>query len=133
MKITAFTASLLASALALLALSASQAASNHMAKPTAKKSAAMTRVASATSPNATSDVTIKNFNFGPSAITVAPGTTVTWHNSDGEPHTVVSADGLFRSAALDTDESFSFKFTKTGTFKYVCTIHPRMVATVTVK
>jgi plastocyanin len=80
-----------------------------------------------------SDVTIKNFSFGPNAITVAAGTTVTWHNSDGEPHTVVSADGLFRSAALDTGEAFSFKFTKAGTFKYVCTIHPRMVATVTVK
>jgi plastocyanin len=77
------------------------------------------------------DVTIKNFSFGPSTLTVSPGSTVTWHNSDGEP--VVSADGLFRSAAIDTGESFSFKFTKAGTFKYVCTIHPRMVATVTVK
>ena len=84
-------------------------------------------------PTEKSDVTIKNFNFGPNAITVAAGATVTWHNSDGEPHTVVSADGLFRSAALDTGEAFSFKFTKAGTFKYVCTIHPRMVATVTVK
>jgi plastocyanin len=77
-------------------------------------------------------VTIKNFSFG-QPITVAAGSTVTWHNGDGEPHTVVSADGLFRSAALDTGESFSFKFTKAGTFKYVCTIHPRMVSTVTVK
>jgi plastocyanin len=82
---------------------------------------------------AANDVSIKNFSFGPTAITVAAGTTVNWHNNDGEPHTVVSADGLFRSAALDTGETFSFKFTKAGTFKYVCTIHPRMVATVTVK
>jgi len=82
---------------------------------------------------AASEVAIKNFNFGPPAITVAVGTTVNWHNNDGEPHTVVSADGLFRSAALDTGESFSYTFTKAGTFKYVCTIHPRMVATVTVK
>lgn len=82
---------------------------------------------------AAQDVMIKNFNFGPAALAVAVGTTVNWHNNDGEPHTVVSADGLFRSAALDTGESFSFKFTKAGTFKYVCTIHPRMVATVTVK
>ena len=82
-----------------------------------------------TEPNA---VTIKNFSFG-QPITIRAGSTVTWHNSDGEPHTVVSADGLFRSAALDTGETFSFKFTKTGTFKYVCTIHPRMVSTVTVK
>jgi plastocyanin len=79
------------------------------------------------------DVSIKNFSFGPAAITVPVGTTVNWHNNDGEPHTVVSADGLFRSAALDTGETFSFKFTKAGTFKYVCTIHPRMVASVTVK
>jgi plastocyanin len=77
-------------------------------------------------------VTIKNFSFG-QPVTVAAGSTVTWHNSDGEPHTVVSGDGLFRSAALDTGESFSFKFTKAGTFKYVCTIHPRMVSTVMVK
>ena len=79
------------------------------------------------------DGSIKNFSFGPAAITVPVGTTVNWHNNDGEPHTVVSADGLFRSAALDTGETFSFKFTKAGTFKYVCTIHPRMVASVTVK
>jgi len=82
-----------------------------------------------TQPNA---VTIKNFSFG-QPISVTAGSTVTWRNSDGEPHTVVSVDGLFRSAALDTGETFSFKFTKQGTFKYVCTIHPRMVSTVTVK
>jgi len=120
---------LLASA---LTLSTAEATAKHMVQPGAKKSSAVARVASATPPKAASDVTIKNFNFGP-AITVAAGSTVTWHNSDGEPHTVVSADGLFRSAALDTGETFSFKFTKTGTFKYVCTIHPRMVSTVTVK
>jgi plastocyanin len=78
-------------------------------------------------------VVMKNFDFAPMALTVTAGTTVTWRNADGEPHTVVSADGLFRSAALDTNESFTFKFTKVGTFKYVCSIHPRMVGTVIVK
>jgi plastocyanin len=82
-----------------------------------------------TDPNA---VTIKNFSFG-KPITVTAGSTVTWQNSDGEPHTIFSVDGLFRSAALDTGETFKFKFTKKGTFKYTCTIHPRMVSTVTVK
>lgn len=127
MKATLFFGALVAGALTLSA----QASTKHMAKPAAKKPA-VTRVASATAPKSSSDVTIKNFSFGPN-ITVAAGSTVTWHNSDGEPHTVVSADGLFRSAAMDTGETFSFKFTKAGTFKYVCTIHPRMVATVTVK
>jgi plastocyanin len=78
-------------------------------------------------------VTIKNFDYAPMALTVTAGTTVTWKNEDGEPHTVVSVDGLFRSAALDTGETFAYKFTKPGVYKYVCTIHPKMVATVTVK
>ena len=78
-------------------------------------------------------VTIKNFDFTPMAMTVSAGTKVTWHNLDGEPHTVVSVDGAFRSAALDSGESFAFTFAKPGTYKYVCSIHPKMVATVTVK
>jgi plastocyanin len=78
-------------------------------------------------------VVMKNFDFSPMAITVAVGTTVTWQNLDGEPHTVTSADGLFRSPALDQNDSYSFKFTKPGVYKYICSIHPRMMATVTVK
>ena len=56
-------------------------------------------------------VTIKNFDFAPMALTVSAGSTVTWHNMNGEPHTVVSVDGLFRSAALDSGESVAFTFT----------------------
>ena len=78
-------------------------------------------------------VEIKNFDFMPMTLNIAVGDSVTWKNADGEPHTVVSVDGLFRSAALDQNDSFKFTFTKAGTFKYVCTIHPKMVATVTVK
>jgi plastocyanin len=77
-------------------------------------------------------VTIKNFSFAMD-VTVTPGSTVTWKNLDGEPHTVTSADGLFRSPALDQDESFSFKFDKPGVYKYICSIHPKMRATVIVK
>jgi len=78
-------------------------------------------------------VTIKNFDFHPMAISVPVGATVTWKNLDGEPHTVTSTDGSFRSDALDEDDTFSFRFAKPGVYKYLCTIHPRMVATVTVK
>jgi plastocyanin len=77
-------------------------------------------------------VVMKNFEFAPMAITVPAGATVTWKNLDGDPHTVVSADGLFRSSALDQNDTFSFKFTKPGVYKYVCSIHPKMMATVTV-
>ena len=78
-------------------------------------------------------VVMKNFNFAPMALTVPAGTTVTWKNMDGEPHTVVSADGAFRSKALDENDSFSFKFDKPGVYKYLCSIHPKMMGTITVK
>jgi plastocyanin len=77
-------------------------------------------------------VIIKNFDFAPMSVTIKAGTSVTWKNLDGEPHTVTSVDGLFRSGAIDQDESFTFKFTKPGTYKYLCSIHPRMMAAVIV-
>ena len=78
-------------------------------------------------------VTIKNFDYSPMMLSIKAGDTVTWKNLDGEPHTVVSTDGAFRSKALDQNDSFSFKFDKPGTYKYICSIHPKMVATVTVE
>ena len=78
-------------------------------------------------------VIIKNFDFAPMSITVKAGTSVTWKNLDGEPHTVTSVDGLFRSGAVDQNESFTFKFDKPGTYKYLCSIHPRMMAAVIVQ
>jgi plastocyanin len=74
---------------------------------------------------------IKDFSLAP--LTINAGTTVTWVNMDDEPHTVASDAGLFRSGALDTNESFSYRFDKPGTYRIFCTIHPRMVATITVK
>ena len=78
-------------------------------------------------------VVMKNFDFSPMEVTVSAGSTVTWKNMDGEPHTVASADGLFRSPALDENDTYSFKFDKPGVYKYVCSIHPKMMAVITVK
>lgn len=78
-------------------------------------------------------VMAKDFMFAPTSLTVATGSTVTWTNKDDEPHTVVSEGGLFRSAALDTNESFSFRFDRPGTYRYMCTIHPRMLGTIVVR
>jgi plastocyanin len=80
-------------------------------------------------------VTIDNFAFNPPVLTVAPGTKVVWVNKDEEPHTVTSVnkDVPFKSAGLDTDDSFSFTFTKPGTYKYFCSVHPHMVGTIIVK
>ncbi len=88
--------------------------------------------AGVTSPDSTI-VMAKDFMFAPASLTVAAGSTVTWTNHDEEPHTVVSDSGLFRSGALDTNERFSFRFEKPGTYHYACSIHPRMVGTIVVR
>jgi plastocyanin len=75
---------------------------------------------------------IDNFTFKPGTITVPVGTTVVWENDDDIPHTVVSMDGTFRSAALDTEDKFSFTFDTPGTFEYFCSLHPHMTAKVVV-
>jgi plastocyanin len=79
------------------------------------------------------DVKIDNFSFTPQTITVAPGTTVTWTNRDDIPHTVVSSEGIFKSKVRDTDEKFSYTFTKAGTYGYFCSVHPKMTGTVVVQ
>jgi plastocyanin len=78
-------------------------------------------------------VKIDNFTFGPAALTVMVGTTITWTNRDDIPHTVVSTDKVFKSKVLDTDEKFSFTFSTPGTFPYFCSIHPKMTGTVVVQ
>ena len=82
---------------------------------------------------ATAEVKIDNFSFGPGTLAVAVGTTVTWTNRDDIPHTIVSSDAVFKSKVLDTDEKFSFTFSKAGTFPYFCSIHPKMTGKVVVQ
>jgi plastocyanin len=94
--------------------------------------AALLLVAATGARAADATVNIKNFMFAMD-VTVTPGSIVTWKNLDGEPHTVASTDGLFHSQALDEGDSYSFKFDKPGVYKYICSIHPRMKATITVK
>jgi plastocyanin len=79
------------------------------------------------------EVKIDNFSFGPAAITVPAGTTVTWTNRDDIPHTVVSDDKVFKSKVLDTDEKFSYTFSKPGTYPYFCSVHPKMTGKVVVQ
>jgi|SRR5256714_11416538 len=82
---------------------------------------------------ANAEVKIDNFSFGPQTLTVPVGSTVTWTNRDDIPHTSVSTDGLFKSKVMDTDEKFSYTFTKAGTYPYFCSIHPKMTGQVMVK
>ena len=81
----------------------------------------------------TDTVTIKDFMFSPMSTTIKAGSTLTWKNLDDEPHTVVSDAGLFRSAALDQNDTFQYKFDKPGVYKILCGIHPNMRETITVQ
>ena len=80
-------------------------------------------------------VEIDNFTYKPQDLSISVGTKVTWTNKDDVPHTATSSDtpSAFDSKTLDTDEHFSFTFTKPGTYKYYCKVHPHMTATITVK
>ena len=97
-----------------------------------KSSGPMRADSAAKRPSQSYSVEIKDFSFGPMMLTVPAGATVTWTNKDEEPHTVFSSDDAFKSKALDTDEKFSFTFTKPGTYKYFCSVHPKMVGAIVV-
>lgn len=78
-------------------------------------------------------VSVDNFSFAPATATVPIGSTVTWTNRDDIPHTVVSTEQAFKSPVLDTDQQFSHRFETAGTYKYFCSIHPKMTGQVVVR
>ena len=77
-------------------------------------------------------VSIRDFLFEPSQLTVESGTTVRWVNEGNTPHTVTANDGSFDSGTLNPGQSSTFTFERPGTFSYHCEIHPQMMASVTV-
>lgn len=81
-------------------------------------------------------IAIRNFAFDPSSLTVKAGSTVTWVNSDSAPHTIVSEAGapaVISSDTLANGASFTFTFTRPGTYPYHCSIHPSMKGTIIVQ
>jgi plastocyanin len=78
-------------------------------------------------------IVIDNFVYSPVPLAVKVGTTVTWVNHDDIPHTVDSTDKKFKSAALDTDEKFEFRFTEPGEYPFYCRIHPKMTGKIIVQ
>ncbi len=95
-------------------------------------------VASVVAPAAWADepaINIDNFTFSPAVVTVPVGTKLKWTNRDDIPHTVTDAaeKRAFKSAPLDTGDTFSFVFTSPGTYHYFCSLHPHMQGTVVVQ
>lgn len=121
-------------AIAMLALAACGSPSNAYGGGGAKASPSAGAVSGGST---TSRVSIQNFSFAPSTITVPVGTTVTWTNNDTTQHDVTSANGpgtnasttsTFASGPMAQGDTFSYTFKKAGTYYYECSIHAAMAA-----
>lgn len=82
---------------------------------------------------ADAEIMIDNFTFAPTPLAVKLGATVTWVNHDDIPHSIVCPDLTVKSHPLDTGDSFTFRFDKSGSYDYICGLHPHMHGQVVVK
>ena len=72
------------------------------------------------------EIVIDNFAFKPQMLRVKAGTTVNWVNHDDIPHSIVCPSLNIHSHAMDTNDTFSFTFSKSGFYNYMCGLHPHM-------
>ena len=77
-------------------------------------------------------VVIEAVSYKPETLTVNRGDTVIWVNKDPFPHTVTSKGG-FDSHSIAAGKSWKYTASKAGEFAYICTFHPNMKGTLTVK
>ena len=77
-------------------------------------------------------VTIQNFAFNPSELTVSAGTTVTWTNNQGVTHTVTFDDGS-SDMKIEAGQTVEKTFNTAGEYPYHCAIHPSMKGKVIIK
>jgi plastocyanin len=74
---------------------------------------------------------MKGIRFSPATVTIRRGQTVTWKFDDGSiPHNVVAT--RFHSSSTKSSGTYTVRFTRAGTYSYVCTIHPGMQGKVVV-
>jgi plastocyanin len=81
---------------------------------------------------ATHTVVIEAVAYTPEALAVDRGDTVVWVNKDPFPHTV-TAKGAFDSHDIAAGKSWKYTARKAGQYTYICTLHPNMRGTLTVK
>ncbi|MEP7247134.1 MAG: cupredoxin family copper-binding protein [Gammaproteobacteria bacterium] len=99
----------------------------------------LTTVANATPPATKSAqprmyiVTIEGLAFKPASLSVQRGDRIRWINQDLFPHSATAAGGLFDSKAIQASGSWTWVAQKPGTIDYVCSFHPMMKGTLTVR
>lgn len=78
-------------------------------------------------------VAVKDFSFAPQTLTVSMGATVTWRFQDAAAHTVDIDSGKIMSKPLQNNATYTHVFNQPGTYNYICSIHPYMHGSITVK
>src|SRR5215211_2702482 len=109
---------LLVAAVAIIAAACNGTGSTAYGAPASTAATATTTAATAAA--------IKGFAFQPDVLKVEVGAKVTWTNDDTVAHTVTADTNSFASGNLQPGGSFSFTFTRPGTYAYHCSIHPSM-------
>jgi len=99
---------------------------------TSTSTTALTQVQVSILPNAGTDTTSPGYSPQQIVVVIGVNNTVTWVNNDNVPHTVTAKDGSFDSGNLNPGQSFTYTFTKAGTYAYTCTYHSWMNGTVIV-
>lgn len=87
--------------------------------------------AAASPAKAGTTIDMVDLKFEPAALTVERGQTVTFVNRGKVTHNAKGKD--FFSRVVEPGGSYRHTFDRAGTFAYVCTFHPGMDGTVTVK
>lgn len=76
---------------------------------------------------------MKAYKFAHASLTVKPGATINIVNADAAPHNVVDENYGINSGNVNANGSGTVKAPdKAGAYKYVCTYHPGMEATLVV-
>jgi len=84
---------------------------------------------------ATAQVTVQDFQFSPTPLIVAQGTSLTWHNNGPHTHTSTGDTplGLWATGNIAPNTTTAaVLFRAAGSFTYHCSIHPTMTAAVRV-
>jgi plastocyanin len=118
---------LLVAAVAIIAAACNGSGPSAYGAPASTAATATTTAATAANAAA-----IKGFAFQPDVLKVEVGAKVTWTNDDTVAHTVTADTNSFASGNLQPGGSFSFKFTRPGTYAYHCSIHPSMHGSIVV-
>ena len=84
---------------------------------------------------ATRTVTLKDIAFSPASLKVAKGTKVTFAFRDGTTVHNVTSTGAKRFTTISNRSkgSLSRTFTRAGTYRYACTLHPGMTGRIVVR